>query len=44
MYDRLKTSYGALEQDDSLEENSQLRELTLTITLSEYRSLLRSAA
>lgn len=35
MSDRLKTSYGV--------EDGQLRELTVTITLSEYRSLLRSA-
>ena len=44
MSDRLKTSYGVFEQDDFVEENGQLRELTVTITLSEYRSLLRSAA
>lgn len=44
MSDRLKTSNGVFEQDDFVEENGQLRELTVTITLSEYRSLLRSAA
>ena len=44
MADRLKTSYGGFEEDDFVEENGQLRELTVTITLSEYRSLLRSAA
>lgn len=38
----LKTG-GLYEQDDFVEENGQLRELTVTITLSEYRSLLRSA-
>lgn len=38
----LKTG-GFYEQDDFVEENGQLRELTVTITLSEYRSLLRSA-
>ena len=34
----LKTG-GFYEQDDSVEENGQLRELTVTITLSEYREL-----
>lgn len=43
MADRLKTSYGVFENDDFVEESGQLRELTVTITLSEYRSLLRSA-
>lgn len=43
MADRLKPSYGVFENDDFVEENGQLRELTVTITLSEYRSLLRSA-
>lgn len=43
MSDRLKTSYGVFEKDDFVEESGQLRELTVTITLSEYRSLLRSA-
>ena len=44
MSDRLKISYGVFKQDDFVEENGQLRELTVTSTLSEYRSLLRSAA
>lgn len=43
MDDRLKTSYGVFEQADFVEDSGQLRELTVTITLSEYRSLLRSA-
>lgn len=43
MADRLKTSYGVFEQDDFVEENVQLRELTVTITLSEYRELLESS-
>ena len=43
MADRLKTSYGVFEQDDFLEENGQLRELTVTITLSEYRELVASS-
>lgn len=40
MSDRLKTSYGVFENDDFVEENGQLRELTVTITLSEYRELV----
>ena len=43
MADRLKTSYGVFEQDDFVEENGQLRELTETITLSEYRDLVASS-
>lgn len=43
MADHLKTSYGVFEQDDFVEENSQLRELTVTITLSEYRELVASS-
>lgn len=43
MADRLKTSNGVFEQDDFVEENSQLRELTVTITLSEYRELVSSS-
>lgn len=43
MADRLKTSYGVFEQDDFVEENGQLRELTVTITLSEYRDLVVSS-
>lgn len=43
MADRLKTSYGLFKQDNFVEENGRLRELTVTITLSEYRSLLQSA-
>lgn len=43
MSDRLKTSYGVFEQDDFVEENGQLRELTVTITLSEYRELVASS-
>ena len=43
MADRLKTSNGIFEQDDFVEENSQLRELTVTITLSEYRELVSSS-
>lgn len=43
MADRLKTSYGVFEQDDFVEENGQLRELTVTITLSEYRELVVSS-
>ena len=43
MADRLKTSYGVFEQDDFVEENGQLRELTVTITLSEYRELVASS-
>ena len=38
----LKTD-GFYEQDDFVEENGQLRELTVTITLSEYRELLASS-
>ena len=40
MADRLKTSYGVFERDDFVEENAQLRELMVTITLSEYRELV----
>lgn len=43
MSDRLKTSYEVFEQDDFVEENGQLRELTVTITLSEYRRLILSS-
>lgn len=43
MADRLKTSNGIFEEDDFVEENSQLRELTVTITLSEYRELVASS-
>lgn len=43
MSDRLKTSYGVFERDDFVEENGQLRELTVTITLSEYRELVASS-
>ena len=43
MADRLKTSNGVFEQDDFVEENGQLRELTVTITLSEYRELVASS-
>lgn len=43
MADSLKTSYGVFEQDDFVEENRQLRELTVTITLSEYRELVASS-
>lgn len=43
MADRLKTSYGIFENDDFVEENGQLRELTVTITLSEYRDLVESS-
>ena len=39
----LKTSYGVFENDDFVEENGQLRELTVTITLSEYRELVASS-
>lgn len=38
----LKTG-GFYEQDDFVEENGQLRELTVTITLSEYRRLIVSS-
>lgn len=38
----LKTG-GFYEQDDFVEENGQLRELTVTITLSEYRDLVVSS-
>lgn len=38
----LKTG-GFYEQDDFVEENGQLRELTATITLSEYRELVASS-
>lgn len=43
MADRLKTSYGIFENDDFVEESGQLRELTVTITLSEYRELVASS-
>ena len=43
MADRLKTSYDIFEQDDFVEENGQLRVLTVTITLSEYRELVASS-
>ena len=43
MADNLKTSYGVFERDDFVEENGQLRELTVTITLSEYRELVASS-
>ena len=43
MADPLKTSYGVFERDDFVEENGQLRELTVTITLSEYRDLVVSS-
>ena len=43
MADRLKTSYGVFEQDDFVEDSGQLRELTVTITLSEYRELVSSS-
>lgn len=43
MADRLKTAYGVFEQDDFVEESGQLRELTVTITLSEYRELVASS-
>lgn len=43
MSDCLKKSYGVFEIDDFVEENSQLRELTVTITLSEYRELVASS-
>lgn len=38
----LKTG-GFYEQDNFVEENGQLRELTVTITLSEYRDLVESS-
>lgn len=38
----LKTG-GLYEQDDFVEENGQLWELTVTITLSEYRELVASS-
>lgn len=38
----LKTG-GFYEQDDFAEENGQLRELTVTITLSEYRGLVAAS-
>lgn len=43
MADRLKTSYGVFENNDFVEESGQLRELTVTITLSEYRELVASS-
>lgn len=43
MADRLKASYGVFENDDFVEESGQLRELTVTITLSEYRELVVSS-
>lgn len=44
MADHLKTSYGVFERDGFVEENGQLRELAVTITLSEYRELVASSA
>lgn len=38
----LKTG-GFYEQDDFVEDSGQLRELTVTITLSEYRELVASS-
>lgn len=38
----LKTG-GFYEQDDFVEESGQLRELTVTITLSEYRELVATS-
>lgn len=38
----LKTG-GFYEQDDFVEDSGQLRELTVTITLSEYRELVSSS-
>ena len=38
----LKTG-GFYEQDDFVEDSGQLRELTVTITLSEYRRLILSS-
>lgn len=38
----LKTG-GLYEQDDFVEDSGQLRELTVTITLSEYRELVASS-
>lgn len=43
MADRLKTSCGVFERDDFVEDSGQLRELTVTITLSEYRELVASS-
>lgn len=43
MDDRLKRSCGVFERDDFVEESGQLRELTVTITLSEYRELVASS-
>lgn len=43
MADHLKTSYGLFEDDDFVEDSGQLRELTVTITLSEYRELVVSS-
>lgn len=43
MANYLKTSFGGFENDDFAEENGQLRELTVTITLSEYRELVASS-
>lgn len=43
MSDCLKTSYGVFERDDFVEDSGQLRELTVTITLSEYRELVASS-
>nr|DAH75043.1 MAG TPA: hypothetical protein [Caudoviricetes sp.] len=43
MADHLKTSYGVFERDDFVEDSGQLRELTVTITLSEYRELVASS-
>ncbi len=43
MSDHLKTDFGIFENNDFVEENGQLRELTVTITLSEYRELVTSS-
>lgn len=43
MADCLKPSYGVFEKDDFVEESGQLRELTVAITLSEYRELVASS-
>ena len=43
MGDRVKASCGGFESGDLVEENGQLRELTVTITLSEYRELVASS-
>lgn len=43
MADCLKPSYGVFEKDDFVEESGQLREMTVAITLSEYRELVASS-